>query len=167
MAGVGFVYDEQGVKRLELIAERLSSPDVPFVLDTLGALAVGQTQRRITQDQQAPDGSSWPEHSKGYADSLSGSQGMLHNEGDLVTSLDHVVSSDEVSWGSSLVYAAIHQFGGTIKPKDGGSLFFMIGTEAIVASEVTIPARPYLGTSDQDSREFESSVIHYMEGLLS
>ena len=166
MSGVEFVLEED-LGKATLVADQLSSVNPADVLDVHGALGVSQTQRRITQDQKAPDGSAWTEHSSGYSATRSGSQGLLHNEGDLVTSLDHVAGSDEVSWGSPVVYAAIHQFGGTIKPKNGARLFFMMGAQAVVASQVSIPARPYLGLSSEDVREHEETMVHFMEGLLA
>ncbi len=166
MSGVELVLNEQ-MSKATLVTQAIASVNFADVLDVHGALGVSQTQRRITQDQKAPDGSAWIEHSKGYAATRGGSQGLLHNEGDLVTSLDHVAGSDEVSWGSPVIYAAIHQFGGTIKPRNGARLFFMMGTQAVAASEVTIPARPYLGLSSDDVREHEETIVHFMEGLLT
>ncbi|SDR07639.1 phage virion morphogenesis protein [Pseudovibrio sp. Tun.PSC04-5.I4] len=166
MSGVEFVLDDN-LGKATLVSEAIASVNLVDVLDIHGALGVSQTQRRITQDQTAPDGSAWKGHSKGYGETRGGSQGLLHNEGDLVTSIDHVAGSDEVSWGSPVVYAAIHQFGGTIKPKNGKALFFMMGGATVAASQVSIPARPYLGLSGDDIREHEDTLIHFMGGLLS
>ena len=90
------------------------------LLDALGAIGVSQTQRRISDEQQGPNGEAWAPLNPRYASSKRGSGGLLQGEGDLVTSMDHIVGASEVSWGSPLVYAAIHHFGGTITPKNGG-----------------------------------------------
>ena len=46
---------------------------------------------------------------------------------------------------NSVVYAAIHQFGGTIKPKNGKYLTFKGKNSRFVrVKQVVIPARPYL-----------------------
>jgi phage gpG-like protein len=50
------------------------------------------------------------------------------------------------TWGvRDVVYARIHELGGTIRPKTAKALRFLLddGTFAVV-SQVTIPARPYL-----------------------
>jgi len=164
--GVEFVLDGNMSKAV-LVAEAIGGVDFADVLDVHGALGVSQTQRRITQDQTAPDGTAWVEHSQGYKATRSGSQGLLHSEGDLVTSMDHVSGSDEVSWGSPLVYAAINQCGGTIKPKNAKALFFMMGGGMVAASEVHMPARPFLGMSNDDAREHEETLLHFMGELLT
>ena len=46
-----------------------------------------------------------------------------------------------VSLGTSVVYARIHQFGGTIKPKIKEFLVFKIDGQFIKTKEVTIPKR--------------------------
>lgn len=50
-----------------------------------------------------------------------------------------------VSVGTSVKYAAIHEFGGVIRPKrSGGMLRFVIGGVAIYRFKVRIPARPMI-----------------------
>lgn len=46
--------------------------------------------------------------------------------------------------GTDVVYAAIHEFGGVIVPKQAKLLHFVINGEDIFAKSVQIPARPYL-----------------------
>lgn len=47
--------------------------------------------------------------------------------------------------GTNLVYAAIQEFGGTIHPKNAPFLVFQLDDGTwIHATEVTIPAQPYL-----------------------
>lgn len=51
--------------------------------------------------------------------------------------------------GTPMVYAAIHQFGGIIKPKKGDFLVFSAADGApIFASEVKIPPRPFFPIKD-------------------
>ena len=54
--------------------------------------------------------------------------------------------------------AAVHQFGGTIKPKSGKLLAF----RGHVAKSVTIPARPYLGLSDADQNELVERTLDWL-----
>ena len=69
----------------------------------------------------------------------------MHGRVDLVRSNDVVI-------GSNKIYAAVHQFGATITPKSGQYLTFWMGGRLVKARSVTIPARPYLGISDDDSK---------------
>lgn len=49
-----------------------------------------------------------------------------------------------VTVGSDRKYAAIHQLGGTIEPKNpGGFLIFKVGGKTVRAKNVRIPARPF------------------------
>lgn len=47
----------------------------------------------------------------------------------------------------SLAGAAIHQYGGTIYPRNKPFLVFQLNGELVFAKKVTIPARPYLGAT--------------------
>lgn len=61
--------------------------------------------------------------------------------------------------GTNTIYAATHQFGAqrTIRAKSGGMLKFKVNGVWRQAKEVTInvPARPFLGMSDQDQQEIQ------------
>lgn len=49
------------------------------------------------------------------------------------------------AWGSkAVIYALIHELGGTILPKKGTHLTFQIGGNWVRTKSVTIPKRPYL-----------------------
>jgi phage gpG-like protein len=52
--------------------------------------------------------------------------------------------------GATVVYAAIHQWGGEIVPKTAPALY-VPGYGKL--KKVTIPARPYLGVSGQDAAD--------------
>ena len=52
--------------------------------------------------------------------------------------------------GSPLVYAAIHEFGGIIKPKNAQFLVFQIDGQWIRTKQVTIPKREWLSKSLED-----------------
>ncbi|PYF08235.1 phage virion morphogenesis protein [Rhodobacter viridis] len=78
----------------------------------------------------------------------------------LKASLNAIPSDKDVRVGSPVLWAAIHQLGGTIN-KDAGSRY-MVGRRfakrdkeggndvAIKAHTIRIPARPYIGVSDLD-----------------
>jgi phage gpG-like protein len=55
--------------------------------------------------------------------------------------------------GTNAPYAGVHQRGATIRAKPGKRLAFRIGRATIFARSVTIPARPFLGVSQEDREE--------------
>lgn len=99
------------------------------------------TKRRFDQEQ-APDGTPWKPSKRAIE---KGSR-TLTDRGYLKASIgsdwgrDYAAAGPERS-GAAAIYAAIHQFGGTIKPKKAQALSF----GGRVYSKVVLPARPYLG----------------------
>jgi len=57
------------------------------------------------------------------------------------------------SVGTNLVYAPIHEYGGTIRAKGSGYLRFKMGDKWVTTKSVKIPARPYLRPSIKDQRQ--------------
>jgi phage gpG-like protein len=82
----------------------------------------------------------------------------LRDEGHLYASITHRASPTSVEVGSNAIYAAIHQFGGTIKAKDAKALRFRIGDVWVTKESVTIPARPFLGIDDDDRQMIVETV---------
>ena len=70
-----------------------------------------------------------------------------------------LVGDRTVEIGSNLPYAAVHQFGATIKPRAAKVLMFW----GHVAKSVTIPARPYLGLSDEDRSEIVERTLEWLQ----
>lgn len=127
-------------------------------LDELGGLVVSQTQRRIRSEKTSPDGSAWKPNSAGTS--------ILFASGALDDSIHHVVAGSSVEVGSGLVYAGIHQFGGTIVPKNGDRLAFSIGGRLVMADKVEMPARPYVGISADNATEIESFAEDFVVRML-
>ncbi len=97
--------------------------------------------------QTAPDGTHW------LANSLvtierKGGKPVLTDGGTLGSTLDYQVTGDELLVGSNLDYAAMMQFGGTKEefPQLWGD----------------IPARPFLGISDDDSHAILDILRDYL-----
>jgi phage virion morphogenesis protein len=63
--------------------------------------------------------------------------------------LVYQTTEDQMQLGSTMVYAAMHQFGGTTAPNS------MIPNKAI-------PARPYLGISETDEAEIIATIGDYL-----
>jgi phage gpG-like protein len=95
----------------------------------------------------------------------------LNDTGALASSIVYNVSTDTFSFGlgTNLVYAAIHQFGGDIEPKDpNGYLAFRTADGRFRrVKKVSIVARPYLVLQDEDIDEILQTVVDWYTALLS
>lgn len=65
--------------------------------------------------------------------------------------------------GSNKIYAAVHQFGAIIQPKDARQLSFSMGGRLWHLDSVDVPARPYLGFSERD----HETVVDALELFLA
>lgn len=147
----------QAMKRLDELIK-----DMTPALRGIGEYLAGSSQDRFGS-QTAPDGSAWTPLSKWYRDGKSANQDkILTLRGYLRSSVHWQVMPDQVLVGSNLEYAAIHQFGGIIRPKQAKAL--KVGGR--VVSQVKIPARPYLGISTDDATESEALVADYLAGAF-
>lgn len=154
----------------------------PFMRE-VGQYLLSATERRF-ETARGPGGVPWQRLSKrtarerikkGY-----GTTNILKRSGDLKNSIaigGAIVTADSVEIGTNVPYAAIQQFGGTIKREahtqtiyqhyDAKSDTFdqrfrkkeksnFARDVAVGAYEITIPARPYLGIDAEDAREIEA-----------
>ncbi|MBW6402073.1 phage virion morphogenesis protein [Roseomonas sp. HJA6] len=101
-----------------------------------------------------PDGARWAPLKEPWA-SLRRAGPILQQSGmrgGLMGTITSDAANGEVSVGSNKIYAAVHQFGATIKAKNAPLLIFRTpeGVRFGAARQVTIPARPYLGISAAD-----------------
>lgn len=104
------------------------------LVQTIGKGVETQTRHRIANEKTAPDGSSWSPWSPGYAATRTALDSLLVDSHDLLDSITgRAVSSHDALISSDKPYAGVHQFG------RGG-----------------IPARPYLGLSDQNASDIEN-----------
>lgn len=71
--------------------------------------------------------------------------------GDLARSITHKIIGNRVVIGSNLVYARIHELGGTIRAKTAPYLHFKVGDRWVSTKEVTIPERPFLHPALKDA----------------
>jgi phage virion morphogenesis protein len=113
------------------------------LLRQIGAGLVAAADARFSS-QTDPWGRAWAPLSPAYA-AMKRNTHILQESTALVRSLHFVVGDRQVAYGSNLIYAAIHQFGGTIKPKNARALVFRLGDRLVHAHSVFIPARAYLG----------------------
>lgn len=136
---------EAALAALSAAAARLDDP-MPLY-DEIGSMLVVSTQQRFEREE-APDGTPWPmsirvltEGGKTLSDTR-----RLHN------SMTHEASRDGVAVGTNVIYAAIHQTGGTIRAKTARGLRFQVAGEWAVKQSVEIPERAFLGLDAEDER---------------
>jgi phage virion morphogenesis protein len=109
----------------------------------------GERSTRLRfRKEEAPDGSRWKESIRKRV--LGGK--TLTKSGLLGSSISSLVDGNQAMWGTNLEYAAIHQLGGVIEPKNKPALAFgMAGGGFAVVKKVTMPARPFLGINQRDA----------------
>lgn len=146
----------------------------------MGEYLVQTTQQRF-RTSTAPDGSKWQANSQGTYLSILGTKdtkkdGTLSKKGinriqskrplvasgTLMDQIHYQVSGDLLLVGSNMEYAATHQFGATIKPKNKKMLSWKIGNVSVFAKQVKIPARPFLGISIADEAELQNIVSDHL-----
>lgn len=148
--------------------------DPSRVLSALGAGVVRHTQWRIEAGED-PNGKRWDSYAPLnpiYATTKVGS-GILMGRGGmgsgLAGSITSAVEGNTLVWGSKKVYSRIHQMGGVIRPKDAPQLSFKMGLNDDGSprwwhrGSVLIPARPYLGFTEQDRMFLIEELEDYLD----
>ncbi len=159
MSGVAVEIIDRGLDEAMASIQRLTSPELRYeLMDIVGREAQGQTRHRIMSEKTAPDGTEWPKTFRGTS--------ILHLTGRLWESIDYRATMDQVHIGSALPYARIHQFGGTIKAKNGKALRFSSGGDTYMRRSVYIPARPYLGLSRQNVEDLNDTITAFIDSFL-
>lgn len=163
---------------------RLGESGTEDLMPRLGEYLQRSTQERF-KTQTAPDGTPWAPLQARYAQRKKYAKGkILTLRGHLRGGIHHqVTGATEVEVGSNTKYAAIHQLGGSIDQNAqsrqvryrsvAGRVLFAGKkhtrgvTERWVtrgAYTVDIPARPFLGISNEDEREIRSIISHWVAG---
>jgi phage virion morphogenesis protein len=136
-----------------LLARSLSLRQ-PF--EEIGASLVASTQQRI-EDERDPAGNAWDDLALSTQlrrvgkSGIRGPDHMLRVKGLLVGSLTYIASDLTLQEGSNRVYAALQQFG---------------GDDGMAPGPAAVPARPYLGLSDDDEREIDAILVGHLEGAI-
>jgi phage virion morphogenesis protein len=147
------------------------------IFDAIAQYGESSTRLRF-KNQAGPDGQAWKPSKRAQK---TGGQTLVH-KARLLRSITHRATGSSAEWGSNVVYAGIHQFGGKInklafsswlrlRTGKGGALLrqkdhahlavFAKATHknavtkrfTVGAHAITMPARPYLGVNEQDGRE--------------
>jgi len=150
------VDDARANRALAALAD--AGTDLAPVMDEIGAMLVAATLDRFERGV-APNGTPWKPSGRAQRE---GGQTLV-DSARLRDSITHDFDARSVTVGTNVVYAAIHQLGGTIRPKSGQFLKFPGPDGApVFARQVEIPARPFLGISDGDAAEIGDIVADHL-----
>jgi phage virion morphogenesis protein len=162
--------DDHEAQELFRNLRRRMSDMRPF-FQVAGEIIVDSVHRAFEQGR-SPEGEPWPPRRGDPAGRPSGYKTMIRS-GRLMRSMTAHASSHQVEVGTNVVYAAIHQFGGTtkpheIRPRRKQALAFTSGGENVVVKSVhhpgsRIPARPFLGIDEQAWAEIIKEGEHFLE----
>lgn len=120
--------------------------DTSPIMADIAALGESTTRLRF-RTQTGPDGKPWKPSLRAQ---ITGGR-TLTEAGHLAASISSRSGRDWAEWGANRIYAAIHQFGGTIRARSGKALrFALAGGGFATVKSVTLPARPFLGLSTDD-----------------
>jgi phage gpG-like protein len=138
MAAVTFTLTRNDVSpKLAGMAQAAKHPEKIF-------RAMGTTFKSITEGTFNSVGEEY--RPKPWAPKRDGSPSILQKSTTLAKAFHLAVSERGATVSNPMIYAAIHQFGGTIHAKNGGYLKFKWGKGAhdwAVVDSVKIPARPF------------------------
>ncbi|SFU85430.1 phage virion morphogenesis (putative tail completion) protein [Paenacidovorax caeni] len=157
MAGARFD-GTAAIEHLSGLVDAINDPSP--LLAELGEYGLRSTRARF-KSQTAPDGTAWAALQPWYQrEKRRNKSRILTLNGYLRGQMTwQLVGDRTVEIGSNLPYAAVHQFGATIKPRAARVLMF----RGHVAKSVTIPARPYLGLSDEDRSEIVERTLEWLQ----
>jgi phage virion morphogenesis protein len=144
MAGAQLRIDDREVRAL-LARLGAAADDLAPAMKRVGAAIEADTGRRF-EEGAGPGGTRWPPSLRA---TLQGGRTLV-DRGRLSDSITYEAGARSVRVGTNVIYAAIHQFGGTIRAKGGGRLGFRLADGGFRSpSRVSIPARPFLGIDDE------------------
>ncbi len=153
MAGVGF---KTNLNMLEAAIGRIETAvsEQGELLAAIGETLVTGTHERF-EEQVGPDGEAWPASPRGKSP-------LLVDTARLKNSINHQEDEQNVYVGTNVIYAAIHQYGGEITPKNAKSLAFPDGGRIVFRRKVKIPARPFIGISVKDKERIFEQIAEIM-----
>jgi phage virion morphogenesis protein len=148
---------EETLKVLGAVIAR--TDDKRGLFDNIGAGLVVSTQDRFEKESD-PEGNPWPESLR---KKLMGGR-TLTESSRLVSSITHEATDDMVAVGTNVIYAAIHQTGGTIKAKTPTGLRFRAPGNGgwVTKQSVEMPQRAFLGLDDEDEKMIEEEAADWL-----
>jgi len=184
MAGVTLEYVAgDALRAMQAMGAALADP-TPLQRD-IGELLLIIHQRRF-RAKESPDGAAWQALSPGYLKRKPKNKDKILVLGAGAVSLSgglrYQTDGDDLLFGSDRPYAAIHQFGGKIERQArAATVYFRQGKGGEIGRQfvrkdksnfaqdvkvgpytITMPARPWLGTSPEDDEQILQRVLKYI-----
>ena len=123
---------------------------------SVGEYLKKRTAKECFDKEQSPDGVPWkPVQREGK---------ILSDTGELKKSVQYKADPYGVVIGSKLKYARIHQYGGkiTVSPKMRKALHYKGMHLRKTTQFINIPARPYLGVTQEDKKHIAQMMKIYL-----
>jgi phage virion morphogenesis protein len=153
-------------RRIQQVLSRLieTGQNLAPVMEDIATYGESSTRDRF-KDGVGPDGTPWKQSQR--VQERGGK--TLIDRGHLLDSIVNNAGADFAEWGSTnAIYAAIHQAGGEIRPKNKPYLAFKLpGGGFRKVKKVTIPARPFLGINAEDEQNIIDIVINNINASLA
>lgn len=183
MAGATLEFDGTGA--LAIINEAAAATANPQqMLRDMGEYLAFQALPKRFESQSAPDGTPWQALSPSYLRRKKKNQNkILVLNGYLSNGMRFQVDGGDLLVGTNMIYGAMHHFGGQIDVEARQSEVYFrqnkktgeVGNQfvhkkrsnfsqqvSIGAYKITIPARPWLGTTDADNFELINIAMKYL-----
>lgn len=159
MAAASMRVDDTKVLRTLRRLMRLGH-DLTPVMQDIAQYGESSTRLRF-RTQTAPDGTQWKRSLRAQ---ISGGK-TLTASGHLGDSITNAFGRTFAEWGTNRIYAAIHQFGGVIRPRKAKALRFRLASGAWVSTkQVTMPKRAFLGISGDDRTAILDIIVRRIHG---
>lgn len=158
------IINDQVSEALKELQKRINNLEPVF--RDIGQILRNSTEERFRKAED-PTGQPWATLQPWYQEMKKKHKGkILFLSGRLESSFSYSATNDSVTLGTNVRYAAIHQFGGVIRPKTAKGLaiggFNSEGKAKGWAKKVTIPARPFLGISKKDNSDILQAITVHM-----
>lgn len=153
MAGVNITVDDTQVQGL---FKRLvhAAGDTDQALRDIGEYEIRATRERAAREE-SPDGTPWVKLSPRYAARKAKKRGgapiLKFDNHMLGDRLNYQVGDTWVEIGTNVPYGALHQFG---------------GTSGMAPGPAAVPARPWLGLSDEDTTEIRTILADHLAAAV-
>lgn len=150
MAGVTLSIQPQGLsavhKQLQQLIHR--GDNLQPLMAEIGEMLLLSHDQRF-RDQTSPDGQPWQPLSSRYRDKKPKHKDTILKLNDhLGRELNYIATSSELFFGTPYIYGALQHYG---------------GTPDMPAGPAAVPARPWLGISEQDINDIYTLIGDFMQ----
>ncbi|SFT73913.1 phage virion morphogenesis protein [Halomonas saccharevitans] len=165
MAGIALNVDINNEQVAEMLGRmRRNVENLRPALLEIGEHLQGAVEERFRTETD-PEGHPWEPLSDFTKANKRNDQILTESGGaGLRGSIHYRAGRDTLEQGTNKIYGAIHQLGGTIRAKGGSLAIGRPGGAFALVKKVTIPARPYLGLSDEDRQVIDEILGRYALG---